>query len=172
MEEPGRGGGDRRRHLAQRCDVVEDPDAAAVRADHQIVVLHHEIAHRRDREVEAQRLPVVPVVERELDPLFRRGVEHALAHRVLAHGVDEMAVGDAVDDELPALAAVMRAVNVGLAVVEAVPINRDVSGFGIEVRGLDDADLGPRRERFRGDILPTTAVIAGARDTVIPAERA
>ena len=43
---------------AQRRDVVDDPDAAAVRGEHQIVVarLHREIAHRDGREVAALEL--------------------------------------------------------------------------------------------------------------------
>jgi hypothetical protein len=32
--------------LPQRRDVVEDPDAAAVRADDEVVVLDDEVAHR------------------------------------------------------------------------------------------------------------------------------
>ena len=53
--------------LPQRRDVVEDPEAAAVRADDDVVVVDHEIADRRGRHVQPQRLPVIAVVERDID---------------------------------------------------------------------------------------------------------
>ena len=71
--------------LAQRRDVVEDPEAAAVRADDQVVVLDDEVADRRRRHVQPQRLPVVAVVERDVDLRLGAGEQQALALRILAH---------------------------------------------------------------------------------------
>ena len=45
-------------------------NAAAVRADHEVVVLDHEVADRRRRHVQPQRLPVLAVVERDVDRLL------------------------------------------------------------------------------------------------------
>ena len=56
-----------RRDVAQRTHVVEHPESAAVRADHQIVHvivgMKHHVADRRARQIEPQRLPVIAVVE-------------------------------------------------------------------------------------------------------------
>src|ERR1019366_8550200 len=43
--------------LPERRDVVEDPEAAAVRGDDEVVTVNDEIADGRGRHVEAQRLP-------------------------------------------------------------------------------------------------------------------
>ena len=50
--------------LTKRCDVVENPDAACVCADNQIVVLDDQVTHRRPGHVEAKRLPVIAIVKR------------------------------------------------------------------------------------------------------------
>ena len=56
-----------RRDVAQRTHVVEHPESAAVRADHQIVHvivdMKHHVADRRARQIQPQRLPVIAVVE-------------------------------------------------------------------------------------------------------------
>ena len=45
--------------------------------DHQVVVLDDEVADRRRRHVQPQRLPVVAVVERDVDRLLGAGEEQA-----------------------------------------------------------------------------------------------
>ena len=50
---------------------------------------------------------------------------------------------------MPVPAAVVGAVDVRLDVLEAVAVDGRVGGLGVEVRGLQDADLGPRGERRR-----------------------
>src|SRR6185437_11097466 len=54
-----------RRQIAQRRYVVENPRAAAVGGNHEIVelLLHGDPVDRRVRQVELQRLPVLTVVE-------------------------------------------------------------------------------------------------------------
>ena len=64
--------------LAQRRDVVENPERAAVSGDDEIVAVNGQIAHRGDRQVELQRLPVVAVVERNVNAEFGAGEEQAL----------------------------------------------------------------------------------------------
>ena len=48
---------DFRRQFADRRQVVEDPDRPAVRADHQVVVLDHQVVDGHGRQVELERLP-------------------------------------------------------------------------------------------------------------------
>ena len=49
--------------LAQRCDIVEDPERAAVSGRDQVAVLDREVVDRDERQVAPQRLPVPAVVE-------------------------------------------------------------------------------------------------------------
>ena len=70
--------------------------------------------------------------------------------------------------ELPRLAAIVGAVDVGLAVVEAMPVDRRRRRVScVEVRRFDDADLRPRRERRRRDVVPVRAFIARAPDEAV-----
>src|SRR5215470_10582183 len=52
---------------AQRRDVIEDPERAAVRTGNQILVLDLEIVDRNDRQAARHALPGLAVVEREVD---------------------------------------------------------------------------------------------------------
>ena len=137
-----------RRHLAgqlaKRGDVVENPEAAAVRADHEVVVVNHQIANRSGGHVEPQRLPVVAIVEADEDGEFGAGEEQALAHGIFADGVDGR-IGQAADDLLPGVAAIVRAIDVRLQVVEADAVDGGVDGVVVEVRGVELRDLAPRR---------------------------
>ena len=62
-----------RRRFAQWSDVIEDPEAAAVRGHDQIIVVNPEIAHRRVRQIQLQRLPAIAVIERYPDRILRPG---------------------------------------------------------------------------------------------------
>lgn len=55
---------DRVRPLADRRQVVEDPDGPALGADHEVVVLDDEVGDGHGRHVEPERLPGVPAVVR------------------------------------------------------------------------------------------------------------
>ena len=73
------------------AEVVHDPEAAAVRRDHEVVevLLHHDARHRRVRQVVLQRLPQLAVIERDVDRVLGADVEHAATLRVL---VDDLRV--------------------------------------------------------------------------------
>ena len=136
--------------LAEDGDVIEDPEAAAVRADDEVVVVDDDIADRGGGHVLAERLPVVAVVEGEVDCALGAGVEQAFAHRVFADGVDVLVVGNAVDDFVPGLAAVVGAEDVRAEVVEAKGVDGGVGGRVIEVGGLDEGDFAPFGESWAG----------------------
>ena len=66
---------------AQRREVVQDPDRAAVRAGDQVGPLDQQVVDRRDRQVELEALPVRAVVERDVEAGLGAGVEQPLAAR-------------------------------------------------------------------------------------------
>ena len=87
-----------------------------------------------------------PSSKRDVDLALGAGEQQALRLRILAHHVDRRAVGNAVDDLGPRLAAVVRAENVRAHVVEAQRVDGGVGGERVEVAGVEDRDLHPRPE--------------------------
>src|SRR5256885_1346372 len=55
----------RRRELTKRRDVVDHPEAPAMRGGNQIAVTNGEVVHRHRREIVLEPLPVGAVVRRE-----------------------------------------------------------------------------------------------------------
>ncbi len=145
--------------LAQRFDVVHDPERAAVRGDREIVAVHGEVANRGDRQIELQRLPRRAVVKRNVDAPFGAGIEHPAAPRILANGVDERALRNAADDEAPRCTAVVRLIDIRRVIVEAVPVDRRIRRLRIEVRSLDNSDFAPRRQCLGRYVLPGARVV-------------
>ena len=95
-------------------DVVENPEAAAVGADHQVVLVvigvDVEVADGGAGKVLPQRLPVIAIVEADVDGGLGAGEEQAGLLRIDAQTVDPapgaLILGQAVDDADPGLAAV------------------------------------------------------------------
>ena len=148
--------------------------------DDQVAVVHHEVTDRGRREVEAQRLPVVTVVERHVDAPLRPGEEERASSRVLAHGVDHLVPGDPLDPFRPRLTAVPGAVDVRVQVVEPEAIHRRKCLERVEVGGLHQRDLAPGREHGRRHVAPgpaavvrdvDQAVVGAGPDEVLPQER-
>ena len=105
--------------LAQRSDVVEDPESASVRRYDEIVILNDEIAHRGRRQIQPQRLPVCAVIERDIHALFRSREKQPFALGIFADGVHRLAGRDFVHNFCPRFAAVLRSKNVRLQIVES-----------------------------------------------------
>src|SRR6185437_7384676 len=108
---------------------VEYPEAAAVGCDGEVVAVNDDVAHGGDGHVELERLPVVAVVEGDVDAELCGGVEEASLLRVFFDGVDEGAFGNAVRDSSPGLASVVRAVDIGALVGEAMAVDGDVGSL-------------------------------------------
>jgi hypothetical protein len=75
------------RDFAERGNVVDHPEGAAVGADDEIVFVYDEIADGRDRQVELEGLPVIAVIEGNVDAEFGSRVEEALAFRIFSYAV-------------------------------------------------------------------------------------
>ena len=102
------------RDLAQRRDVVENPEAAAVGADHQVVLVvigvDFEVADGGAGQVLAQRLPVIAIIEADIHRGLGSGEEQARLLGIDPQTVDPasgaLVAGQAVDDAGPGLARV------------------------------------------------------------------
>ena len=126
----------------------------------QIVVVNPQIAHGAVREVELQRLPLVPIVERNPHARLRPREEQALAHGIFANGVDRGVVRQAAGDEPPGLTAVVRAVNVRTQIIDAEAANGGIGGFVVKMRSGKLRDFAPGRDLWRRDVFPIGAAIA------------
>ena len=117
-----------RRQLTQRRDVVHDPDAAAVRGDHEVAVarLHGEIAHRDGGQMPAPVLrPVRAAVHRHRESQLRAEVEELrvdgilLDHvRVTAHTLSVLRI----EERRPGATVILGDVDIRRHVPERVPV--------------------------------------------------
>src|SRR5690242_13870439 len=86
--------------LPQGRDVVEDPERAPVRPDYNVIVMNHEIADRRRRHVQSQRVPTIAIIKGDKNVEFSSSEQQTRSLRILLHCVD-WAIRQAVYDLLP-----------------------------------------------------------------------
>ena len=128
------------------------------------------------RQIELQRLPRRAVVVRNVEAVFRARVEQARHLRVFAHNthVAEHRLGNAAAQRLPRLAVIGRLINVRVAVVDLMAVNRNVGRAARVPRGFNVVDRTPfqkARHVGRQIFLPRLAAVAReADDAVIRAD--
>ena len=158
--------------LAERRQVVEDPERAALGGDDQVVALHDHVGDRDDGQVALERLPVRAVVERDVEAGLGAGVEQAAADRVFAHDAREGRVGDAGDDLRPGLCRSRWSCRCTAAeVVELVHRRRDVGRALVVRRDIDGVDADPLRDALRRDVVPGLPVVAREVDEAVVGAR-
>src|SRR6185503_7755373 len=131
------GGRRSRRDLSERRDVIEYPERSSVCADNNVVIFHNKIADRRRRHVQSQRLPILTVVDREINGLFRSGKKQTFSNRVFANCINDAAFRYAAGYPFPGAAAIVSAVNVRPKVIETKRIHCCVCSIGIKSAGVD-----------------------------------
>ena len=153
-----------RRQLVQQRDVVHDPERPAHRREHEVLVVHADVGHRRRRQVLLERLPVAAVVERHEHAELGAGVEQALLRRVLPHDARRMVGGDAVAavrQARPRGAVVGGGVDVRLQVVLAQEaVDRDVGRALSMRRVFDGLHATAGRKIGRRHLLPRLPGVA------------
>ena len=158
--------GERCAELSQGRHIIQDPEAAAMRAHHQVIILDHEIADGRGRHVEAKALPVFTIVKRYIDCALGTSIEQALAEGVLAHRVDGI-IGQAVDDLFPALTAIGGLVDMRLHVVHTDAVHRCIDRVHIRMAGFHQGDLAPGGDGRWRDVGPVLSTIARDMDEAV-----
>ena len=101
------------RRLAQWRDVIENPEGAAVRSDDQIVAVNRKIADGSRRQIELQRLPVVAVIERHVDPEFCSGKQQIFFLRIFANAAQKSMRRNAIGNQLPGRTIVASSIEIG-----------------------------------------------------------
>ena len=130
-----------------------------MRPDDEIIAVDLEVAHRRDGEVELQRLPIVTVIQRHERSALGAGEEETATNRILLHGVHVDAGRQSARDLLPCLAEITSAINVGVEVLQLMAVDARVSCPRIEVRRFDRRHTAPHSDCRRRHILPASATV-------------
>ena len=157
-----------RSQRAQRCDVINNPDPAAVGRQNKFVVarLNRQIAYGNGREMVAFKLrPAFSSVDR--NPKSELGAEKKKIrlNQVLLDDVRVTANAFRVlwcNKRRPRFAVVSCLENVRLHLAKGMPIKRGISGAGVEVARLDPAYpriLGQTGD-VTDDICPSLAAVA------------
>jgi hypothetical protein len=146
-------------NLPQDVDVVHHVEPAPVRADHQVVVLHDDPMDRGHRQVEAERLPHVPIVKGHVDAGLGAEEQQPLALRILLDDASEVVRPHAGDDLGPRCAVVGRPVHVRRAIGALVAVGGDVRRAGVVGRRLDQADAREVRQARRRDLGPVLPAV-------------
>ena len=176
LEQVGVGSQDVVAQLLQRRDVIQDPKAAAVRTDNEIVevLLNREPVHRCVRQVVLQRQPVAPVVERDIESVLCAGIEHPLPRGIFPNNVHvgKHASRDVGTNRAPAPAVVCRLVDVRIEIADLMKVDGDVSRATVVAGRFDVTHRTPRREvgKVGRDVGPClTTVSRHMHQTVIRA---
>ena len=123
-------------------------------ADHEVAVVDHEVADRRGGHVQPQRLPMVAVIEGDVDGALGAREQQAASHGVLTHRVHDLIRRDSRHDFRPGLPAILGPKDVRVQIVEPQSIDSGISRLGVEVAGLEDGDLLERLHLRGRDIGP------------------
>src|SRR6266481_1417712 len=102
------------------------------------------IAHGSVRQVELKRLPIIAIVEGDINRAFRSGKQQPLTRAIFANHIACSAGWYAVSDFGPGLAEIARAINVRPQIINAKTVDGGVCSAGLEVGSLDDRDFAPR----------------------------
>src|SRR5579864_2564181 len=94
-----------------------------------VVAVDDEVAHGSGRQVELQRLPLVAIIERDVNRALGSGEEQAFTFAIFPDRVSRLVIGQTVGDLLPGLAAVVRAVDIRMQVIETETVDGRISGL-------------------------------------------
>jgi len=155
-----------REHLArqptQGRQIVQDPDAAAVGRDQQVVLarVDGDVAHGDRRELALDGGPLRAAVDRDEEPGLGAQEQQLRLHQVLAHHVRvTREVGRR--QALPGLPEVRRPVDVGLHVAGPVTVEGGERRPFVEASRLDAGD--PGRGGTPGIFFPRWSTISRRR---------
>ena len=162
---------DRVGHLLERADVVDDPDAPAVRPDDEVVVarVHEDVVDPHGRQPGHERLPLLAAVQRDVASRTRCRGTAGSRFFGSSRTTFTFPIGRLPRHGRPRSAVVLREEDVRLVVVGAVPVEHDVARARVEVRRLD-----PRHEGLVGhalhvldDVLPGCAAVAADLEVAV-----
>ena len=163
-----------RRDVPQGGVIIEDIDAAAKGADHQVVHLRldSDVAHGDGWKATAHLLPALPAIDTNEHPVFGPHKEQGGLYVILADRVDRTACRKIAGDGAPRTATITGAKHVRLEITALVVVEAGVHHVGV-VRGGGQV-RHVARVRHAGEPLVTApgsaAVLAHMHESVIGAD--
>src|SRR5215471_2938315 len=103
--------------------------------------MDNQVPDRSRRQIELQRLPVVTIIEGNMDASFGARVQEPLANGICANHPHYHVGCQSRDDWLPCVAGIPRSEYVGRRL--QTDVYRDIGGAGIVRRCLEVANAGP-----------------------------
>ena len=140
------------REFLQGVDVVEDPDAAVVSGEDEVIVawMNDEIVERHPRHVVLELGPMLSAVEGQEQTELGTEIEQVRILRILAQGVERAILRQIALDGGPRLPVVPGFEDVVRVVAAAMIVGHEIDEAGVVARGLEPGD--PRRLRQAGDL--------------------
>ena len=129
--------------------------------------MNRQIGYRHHGQIQLQTLPVITVIERNIDTRLCPCEQQAFLYRVLPDRAHEGIVRDPCNGERPGFAVIMRAINVGSKIVHLIAVYRGVGRGCIVRRGFDHVYSRPRLNLRRRHIGPGLSAIARYVDQAV-----
>ena len=159
--------------LRQRREVVENPEPATHRREHEVTAMHLDVGDRRDRQVALHLHPRCAIVVADVQPELGAEVEQALTVGILSHDACRRIIGHTVGaggQQRPGAAVISGAIGVRLEIAEQVAVDGDVRRALAMARHIDVLHPTTGRHRWWRDLGPGETVVA--RDMHRPVVRA
>ncbi len=123
--------------------------------------MHQQIVDARNRQIELQALPVLTIIERQVNTMAGAGVQQPRQGGILAHHVDELTLRQAVTDFTPARAGVVGDISAWREIIQPVPVDGHIGGIRVSRRRIDEIDPAPVLQAGGRDIVPSGTAIGG-----------
>jgi hypothetical protein len=127
--------------LPQWSHIVEDPQRSAKGRRNKVIAVNNQVPNRSRWQIELQGLPMVAIIEGNVDAGFGASVQEAFANGVCANHPDYSVARESGDDKLPGVATVPRSEYVGCRFL--ADVYRSIGGASIVGRCLEVANEGP-----------------------------
>ena len=115
---------ERRRQLAKNGVVIDDPHAATICRDDEVIILERDVTIRGVRQILDQRLPMISVVERHVYPTLRSSEQKASLLRVISNHARETSTWltgwETVHDSRPRFSGIVRAKEVWRIIADSM----------------------------------------------------
>src|SRR5207245_11622693 len=123
------------------------------------------------RNVQAQRLPVIAIIKRNVNRAFSSGEQKTFALRILAYRIHVFGLRNTIRDLGPSCAGVAGAKDVRPQIIEPQSIDRSVRHIFVVVARFDNRDFPEGLELRWCDVFPSLAAIAREMNEAIVSPR-
>ena len=112
-------------------------------------------------------MPILSIVQRDIDSGFRTDIEEARPHRIFSNHAGNLTVGETPTDCTPRLSIIVRLIQIGLIVIQFVSGDGYIRCRRVVWGGFDIADQRPFKQIGWGDSFPVLSFISRDVDQTI-----